>query len=400
MSETCGKHRRATITSRRAYQVWAAAMLAIVATAVATSTPSAADSSPPAGTPANQQKQPAITQNQQIAIALARYYLVDGDYRRVITTLRPNPKKEPLDTQTSTWCLLGQAYLHTGELSQARQCAAQALAQDPRTAHAYLIQGAVHARLGQHALALVAYEKAAQLGHDEPQLDVLMAESYMALGNYIGPLSMQRVLGGQTGQMYEGFYLVESVDKQPDRFYAAPRQSALYHIQRALQAGLDEPRVHLLHGQIWLAAGKYDQALEVFAQLEPKAKQLPVSEQGRFYHDYAEAYLHRGEPTRFLELFQKAVAVDRQTFEPQLAQAYRSCADYYGAAGDLAHFIHFLKLALEHDPVDVELHYRLANALYEAGRRREAGKHWRITLELAPNHPDRHRMLNLMRTSR
>jgi Flp pilus assembly protein TadD len=93
----------------------------------------------------------------------------------------------------------------------------------------------------------------------------------------------------------------------------------------------------------------------------------------------------------------RASARDEKTYGSELVVAYRRAADHYSADGDLTGYLRCLQLAVDESPESAELHYLLGNALYEAGRKVEASRHWRLALELEPDHPDRSRMLELIR---
>jgi len=94
------------------------------------------------------------------------------------------------------------------------------------------------------------------------------------------------------------------------------------------------------------------------------------------------------------------VAADPDRYTPKLAQAYLKIADRYSQRGDVELYLHYLRLAVAELPETSRLHYRLGNAFWEAGQKIPAARHWQLTLELEPNHPDRLRMLELIRAVR
>ena len=247
---------------------------------------------------------------------------------------------------------------------------------------------------GRFALAAEAYETATRLGLDSPAIHLKLAKAYLNLNNSTGSTEARTVPNGIPGRIQEGVYLIEPLPNEPGRFLVAPKTSAIHHLQQAVDAGLDGPHVRLLEADIWLRARRFAKALDIYATLQGK---VPAEDQYRYYRHFAEACLATDDVEGYLDRLEKAAALDREPDPPMLAAAYLRAAQRYAADADLPNYIRCLKLALEQDPESADLHYRLGNAFDDASRPERASLHWRITLELQPDHPDRRRMLEAIR---
>jgi tetratricopeptide (TPR) repeat protein len=168
----------------------------------------------------------------------------------------------------------------------------------------------------------------------------------------------------------------------------------VYHVRAALDGGLDTPEVHLLHARVWLRAGRPERALDILRKREHR---LPEKERGDFWHAYGQAALAADELETSLRCLKQAVTCDPVRYEPSLLEAYRALADRYSRRGDLAAYVRCLEAACDLAARDPELHYRLGNAYWEAGRHADAARQWQITLELDPDHPQRARLLDRLR---
>lgn len=339
----------------------------------------------PAG-PDDQPKDPGAL------IALARGYAEQHEYGKVIETLQ---SAADLKNGYEANHLLGEAYYHTGQLVEARRCLQTAIGLQPKNAPDHYLLANVYLAEEKSALAAESYQTALGLGVDTPDLHYRLATAYYGLKNYTGRVFDHTVQGGLPGRIAGDCYLIEPLPGQPDRFLAAPQASAIYHLQKALDAGLDTPQAHLLQADIWLGTRRYAKALQVYKTLEDHT---PSQDRAAYEYAYARACLGVDDRQGYLDRLQKAIALDEKTYRPHLVDAYRQVADRYNAEGDLESYVRYLELAVAEAPDSHDLHYLLGNALYEAGRTRQACRQWQITLELQPEHPDRTRMLELIRS--
>jgi len=326
------------------------------------------------------------------AYARAEAVLSAGDPAGAIRLLEAVP--EP-DRDLGTLLLLGRAHLDGRNLPEARRCFRAATERGPRSAEAHYWLGRVYLLGERFALAAEALETAEVLGLNSAGLHLSLATAYFRLGNHTGPpAAPRRVLGGVPGRIVQGVYVIEQVPERDGRFHVAGRRSALFHARAALDAEPDNVAARLLLADIWLATRRPGRARAAYAGVEDR---VPEEQQADYYHRYAQACLGAEDMGGYLRCFREAAARDAERYGAGLAEAYRRVAERYGAEGDLDNYIRHLELALREAPASAELHYTLGNACFEAGRRQDASRHWRITLELKPGHPDRARMLELVR---
>ena len=316
----------------------------------------------------------------------------DGEFAEAVRLIEAAVAAQP--DAVSYRLLLGQAYSRTGESAKARRCFQKVIEQDPTDPDAHYQLGNTYLHDEKYALAVESYQAALRLGATEPEVHFKLARAHARLENYLGAVKTRLVPGGAAGRVEDGVYLIEQVPNETGRFFVAPAESAIYHVQLAIDGGLDTPELHLLHADVWLHAGRYARARAIYERIEDR---VPDDQRAAYYHNDAQACLGLDDLEGYLERLGKAVAIDAKTYGPQLAGAYRVAADRSSAAGDLANQIRYLRLAVAESPDSDELHYALGNSLYETGRSAEASHHWRMTLQLRPNHPDRERMLELIR---
>ena len=332
--------------------------------------------------------------HREAALALARRYFNRKAYARVVEVLRP----QRTDADDYEVChLFGTALYHEGRLEEARRNLTRAVALESSHAGDQSMLGDIYLAQEKYALATEAYETAARMGLDDDDVHFKLATAYFGLRIYLGDITHHVLYGGKLGAPCDRGYVVDSVPGQSGAFYVSPPRSAVYHAQKALQLGADGPEVHLLLGDIWLEARRYGRAVAEYQSIEAR---VPHTRLAAFYYNYARASWGAGDPEGYLARLEKAAELDRTSYAPRLKSAYERVAEHYNQEGDLQKCIEHLGLAVRRAPESSELRYRLGNALWEADRRAEAVRQWRITLELRHDHPDRDRLLQLIRTSR
>lgn len=332
--------------------------------------------------------------HREAAVALARRYFKRQAYAAVVEVLQP---LRPPANDYEAYHLLGTALYYKDRLEEARRMLARAIAADDSHADDHRLLGDIALAQERFALAIEAYEQAQSQGLDDARLHFKLATAYFRLRNHLGDIRRRTITGGQADTVQAEGYVIEAVPSERDTFYVSPPASAVFHAQKARDLGLDSPELRLLLGDIWLAVRRYDRALTEYQEVEAR---VPQSRRGAFYLNYARASLGAGDPEGYLVRLKQAAELDHAAYAPLLGQAYVNVAELHNQEGDTNKYLHYMRLAVKHAPESSDLHYRLGNALWEAGRRADAERHWRITLELRPDHPDRIRMLELIRTTR
>lgn len=327
--------------------------------------------------------QPAATATTQPTTAdlceQARYALRADRFAEAVALLEEAVTREPTGIAART--LLADVFRRTAQ-------PAKAAAQLRRI-------GELQAEAGRHALAAEAFRESLAL-QDDPAVRCALAETYCRLDRALGPLTARWMPNAGPGRRMDGQYVLQPDEHRAGWFLTCSSESAVYQVQAALDAGLDTPDIHLLHARVWLQAGRPDRATAV---LQNRADRLPERESGEFWHVYGQAALAAGDLETSVRCLEQAVTWDPARFQPTLVDAYQALADRHSRRGDLPAYIDCLEEAGRLAPRDADLHYRLGNAYWEAGRRADAARQWQITLELNPDHPQRARLLEQLRGS-
>ncbi len=230
---------------------------------------------------------------------------------------------------------------------------------------------------GRYAAVVRHYRQARSRGRVTPMLHALAARAQFALGRLLGEPRVREVPRGQPGEFDGPWLLIEP--RGGGRFLCAPSDSALYQVRAALDGGLDEVAVHLLHAQIWAALGREPVAVAILTAREPDLMALRSDALLAAAQRVAQ---QAGAVTLMLKLARRRARLDPQREDAILAQAYVAAADVYAEAGEASLHVAMLERAVARRPDDAALRLRLADALWDAGQRPEALRHYRAWLEL------------------
>ncbi len=296
--------------------------------------------------------------------------------------------------------LMGLAKHRLGESAGARRHLQEALRIRPTSRDDLILLAEVLIDGEKFSLAIEALESAQRLGSKDAHLHLNLARAYHRIGVDLGELEVRLLPEGRVGRLHQGYYLIEPVARRLGEFLVAPKRSAIYHLQKARDAGLQSLPLRILEGDIWLTAHRYGQAVAVYAVLQDEVQErMEGSEGAGFQSRFADACLHVDDVEGYVAHMEKAVASDKNAFGPVMCAVYQTAARHCSADGDLSGYLRHLKSALAYEPADADLHYKYGNALLEAGRNEDAIHQWRITMELDPDHADRTRMLERIRSA-
>ncbi len=314
-----------------------------------------------------------------------------GDHAGVIATLATIPL-ERLATDGKR--MLAQAYARTDQRGEARRVY-QALAESPSAVPSdHFELGVLYARDQRWGLAIESLERAESQGLSGVRLHEELALAHAAIGNHRGTPLLRRVVDAAPGQLCDEGYVWKAAAPPQEGYLICPKASAIYHVVRARQLGADSPQLERIRADIFSESGDLAVALAIYRSIEPR---IPGDQQAEFCARFAELLLACGDVDGYVQKLREAARRDRHRYGPTLAAAYGRAAAERSMAGDLDGYIRNLKLAIESSPGSAELHYRLGNALWEAGQLAEAAGQWLTVIELDPQHPDRERLLELVR---
>jgi tetratricopeptide (TPR) repeat protein len=321
-------------------------------------------------------------------VELAEIFTADQEYEKVLKVLSPllQYRHEYL-----IYHLLAEAYYNLERLQEAREHFEEAVRLNPESGGDYYQLGNIYLAQGRFARAAEAYDKARRSGIDSALLHYKLAGALFNLRDYLGHVQKRTVHGGQPGSVLEFGYLIDAVPAEDDGFLVAPAGSAIYHAEKALELGINDPALRFMIGNIWLNVGRYRRAMEIYDTLEDT---IPEPESALFHFRRAQAAFGLGELGSYLKNLEQAIDLEPETYRPNLVHAYLRVAERHNQQGDQEKYITFLRKAVAENPDSASLHYRLAGALLETGDRAGAVREWRAVLELQEDHPDRLKILN------
>ncbi len=296
----------------------------------------------------------------------------------------------------------------------------------------------------QPALALQEALHAERAYGPRPELAQRMAAARFELGQALGETQIREIPGGRAGQFAGSWLLLEPVDqtaaareirdestvRSTERFLCCPRESALYCVRRALDAGLDDPALHLLHARIWDQAGRSVMALAVLraheAEILPQiAERQSANARGAEIQSAAipatearsAAAATVADAERAAACWEIAWQIAARAHDAAALLHYagglarlrpaqagqvraRTCAlvaGWYAAHGDVRSCAAFLTRAHLAAPEDAAILRRLGDAEAAVGRPGEAATCYRRVLELDPATEARGELLRRIR---
>ncbi|MCG3137839.1 MAG: Lipopolysaccharide assembly protein B [Phycisphaerae bacterium] len=363
-------------------------------------------------------------QNTQWLSELAEAQRLQGDTAAALATMQRATKLQPADdplaiqqaelhaalqdwsgmvqllklradqTSRSRFCeLLAQAYEQLGQQTDAAWYYERALQLPEPAVSVYLALSQLQIKRGTAASAIETLEKGTVLHPQEAELHWWLARAYYEAGRGVGKIIVVPLTDAIPEQTQGLWYVIEPQLNEPNRYQVCGSNCAIYHLQRAFELGWHQPEAYLLQADIWYQAEDYRRARELYELL---AEVVPGPLQAGYHYRYGMSLLQLEAIDEAGTQFDRAVQKDPGSYRPKMVEVYQRLAEYYCLRGAMDPYIDYLERAVDLEPRRVELHYKLGNALHEAGRRAEAAVQYRLTLQMQPDHPDAERMLNLI----
>jgi tetratricopeptide (TPR) repeat protein len=322
---------------------------------------------------------------------LAEIYAKNKKWKEVVQVLEPLLKYRH---DYPTYHLLAEAEYNLDNYKKGRKYFEEAIQLNNQNGSDYYQLGNIYLAGNLFARAAEAYNSAFRLGIDTPVLHYKLSSAYFNLRNYFGKISLVTVKAGKPGTIHENWYLIETVPGKKDVFRAAPENSSVYHVAKALTGNLkDRPDIHFLLANIYLNAHRYKQAYDMFEEIEPN---IPKEDKSLYYYYYAQSAYGIEKYNEYISLLQKAIKLDKITYQSALVDAYLKVADRYNQAGQLDEYIQYLVKAVRESPETASLHLKLGHAYEESQEYTKAIAQWQMVLDLEPDHPKRMELLNLV----
>ena len=297
---------------------------------------------------------------------LAKVHLARKRYEDAVASLRRALDARPDWSQAHY--LLGTALLFQGDVAGARGEVTRSIELDPNFVDGYKMLSRIHARLGDHALAVEAGEKALARDPSDIATRVRVAQSLVqdrrfdeALGRLLAIPEEKR---GAEGNFAIG------------RVYAFREEwdNARKHLGLALEATPNNAEVLVALTQVDARTNKLDDA---FARIRAALDANPADP--RLHLLFGEFSAARGQREEAEAAFRKAIEID-----PNQLTAYTNLAGLFVATARTAEAIATFEAALEQNPKSGPLHFQLGVLLEATGRPQDAMQRYQAAIEVEP----------------
>ena len=324
--------------------------------------------------------------NLAVRCALARLYLAGEQFERVAELL--SPLEQRLEPELLI-ALATSAERSGSGIKEARAILRRGVQRFPNSLPLRLAEIDSALKRERYAGALRAIEDVEQRRGPSPELHIRAARAYFELGQLLGDVKVRAVAKGREGQFAGPWLLIEARDEK-GVFLCCPKQSALYQLRRALDAGLDTAAAHLMHARIWQRIGKPDVALAIVKGREALLLEEPRSE---VLEVLARLALDADALRDFARYARMQARIDPDHSRSVIKDVYLRLAERYNERGDGQMYAKCLERAARLDPNDIDVAMRRAEATWSAGRRDAAARYYRQVLELDPDHAQRRRII-------
>jgi len=297
-----------------------------------------------------------------------------------------------------TYHMLAEANYNLDAFDKARKYYKEAIRLNSASAPDHYQLANIHLADNRFALAVKSYETALRLGLESPVLHFKLASAYFNLRNYFGNVSVVTVAAGEPGTISDQWYLIERVPGKKDVFRVAPAASAIYQIAKAMDGGLgDRVDIQMLRANSYLNARRYQRAYELYTKLGDAVGNEDKEDQALYYFYFAESAFGVRKYDEYLQYLRRAIELDKESYASALVDAYINVAEKHNQAGELDKYIEYLGLAVQESPQTASLHLKLGYGYEEAKQYDQAVQQWRMVLDLEPDHPNRTKLLNLIK---
>ncbi len=241
----------------------------------------------------------------------------------------------------------------------------------------------------QFATALKKIDETTPTVRGMPALWVRAAQAYLGTGEALGKTRVRKVSNGRPGMIDANWVLLEKREGD-EQYLCAPAASAIYQIQKAINAGHDDLSAQLLLARVWLKASRPEQA---WAVLDKHHREFLDSATPLVLSVFAETALARGELDLFVHFAEQQADLVPAENENVRFAAYLAAAERFNHRGDAGRYREYLRKAVELRGEHTELTLKLADALWDSDDKDGAKLFYRRLLEAEPSHASRTRIL-------
>lgn len=231
--------------------------------------------------------------------------------------------------------------------------------------------GRIYARMGDQQRAIAYYEQAIQMGDNQPQTILAIADMYLSLKDYERAASAYQRALQIDPQNLQAHSNLGYVYAQLGRLEEAIEEN-LQVLQLNANDYISRRNLVLLYRD----TGRLDEAI---AEAQRLVEVTPENELGTSYVLLSSLYEASGEPTKAIEIYEQAVEA-----APDLYQARVALGNLYLQQGRLGDALPTFEVVAQLRPDDYTVHQQLALIYRQLGRYDEALAEANQALRLAP----------------
>jgi len=288
---------------------------------------------------------------------------------------------------------LADAQYFLGGLREARKSYEEAIKlNEASAADHYQLANIFLAQL-KYSRAADEYNRALDLGKKEAIVHYKLGMAYFNMRNYLGKIEKRKYLKAKPGQVLDESFLIEAVPGEADFYYCAPKRSCVYHLKRAVDAGIDAPELRFAYANVFFHTRRYREADKLYQAIE---KEINEENKALYYYYYGQVKFRLKDFDAYIAHVRKALELDEEVYGHTLVEAWQAVAGHYGKMENLPKQIEYLKLCINAEPSNAAFHRSLGDACLKQKNFAEAVAQWKLVLEINPDHPDQMILMNLI----
>jgi tetratricopeptide (TPR) repeat protein len=288
---------------------------------------------------------------------------------------------------------LADAQYFLGDLREARKSYEEAIKLNEASASDHYQLANIFLAQLKYSRAADEYNRALDLGKKEAIVHYKLGMAYFNMRNYLGKIEKRKYLKAKSGQVLDEFFLIEAVPGDTDFYYCAPKRSCVYHLRRAIDAGIDAPELRFAYANVFFHTRRHQNADTLYQALE---KEINEENRALYYYYFGQVKFRQRDFGGYIAKVKKAIELDEKVYGHTLVEAYQAVAGHYGKMENLPKQIDFLKRCIDEEPSNATFHHSLGDAYLKQEDFSKAVDQWKLVLEINPDHPAQMTLMNLI----
>ena len=288
---------------------------------------------------------------------------------------------------------LADAQYFLGDLREARKSYEEAIKlNEASAADHYQLANIFLAQL-KYSRAADEYNRALELGKKEAIVHYKLGMAYFNMRNYMGRIEKRKYLKAEPGEVLDEFFLIEAVPGEADFYYCAPKRSCVYHLKRAIDAGIEAPELRFAYANVFFHTRRHRDADKLYQALE---EEINEENKALYYYYFGQVKFRLKDFDGYIAKVTEAIELNKEVYGHTLVEAYQAIAGYFGKMEDFPKQIEYLKRCIDKEPSNAGFHRSLGNAYLKQKNFAKAVAQWKLVLEINPDHPDQMILMNLI----